>query len=122
MLEKIVITGIKERLSVLQLTGQVIYWERLQSGAFRKGGHYIKLSRTGTPDFICVIRNRQDNLSFIFFEAKRPDGKGKLSKEQVSFMKDYSGIKDFYHFVITDPREVGRLIDDLSIDKLQEIK
>lgn len=119
MKEKEVMTGIRQRLEVYQMSGEVVWFCRLQSGMVRLGLHYMRLAEEGTPDFVCVIRNHSNNLSLLFFEAKGEGGRLRLS--QIKFQKKYTGFKDVTYFVIDDPHQVGKILCELTYDRVKDI-
>lgn len=93
-LEKDVVKEIRSCLISWHFDGTVVYWERLNSGKVQSGPHWIRMCRIGTPDFIAVVRNKQDNLSVVFIECKSDTGK--LRKEQQDFVDKYNVLKDVY--------------------------
>lgn len=121
-LEKDVVKDIKETFGVWQMCGVVVFWKRLQVGTLQNNGRYVRFGEKGDPDFVSVIRNKQGNLSLIFAEAKRGDGKGKLSDEQEEFRDKYKNEKDVYWIEITDKRQLTDLLNEIGIDRTEEIK
>lgn len=97
-LEKTLLHQINQRLSCYQMTGEVIWSSRLNSGKVKTYyGTYVKMCEKNTPDFIALIRGRNNEVLALFLEGK--SSTGVLSEGQRDFQKKY-GIKPGV-FVIT---------------------
>lgn len=94
---------VRECLMFLAACEQVVYFERRNTGAvqFEDGG-FIRFGSKGAGDIWCLIRTPVDNedglfgyiagrpmfstiLTHVEIEAKRRDGKGRLSLDQKTF-------------------------------------
>lgn len=85
ILEKTVVKSIARWLGMIP---EVIWFERLNSGSVNINGRFIKMCRAGTPDFIALIRNKNNIASILFIEAKRPGAKIKKDSPQDIFRKE----------------------------------
>lgn len=119
MVEKEVMLQVKKILSQYEQTGEVEWWERLNSGKVRIGAHYISMCRKGTPDFIAIIRNYSKQLSVVFIECK--SDKGKLSSDQVDFCNNYNIKSGFHILKISNPLELRSFINSVSYDFIQDL-
>ena len=116
--EKEVMSGIKSCLEKWEYRKTVEYWERLNSGKIQVGYRWVQLAKKGSPDFICILRNKAKNLSLLFIEAK--SDVGQLRLEQKQFRDKFTGLKDIGYFVIRDSQELDTIIRDIGWDKSQE--
>jgi hypothetical protein len=99
----------------LSYSKDVIWWERLNSGKVSNGyGGYISLCRKGTPDFVCVVMNRNKGLSLIFLECKITGGQ--LRPEQREFFNMYFAVTDVHCYVITTLQGAKESISRISYD------
>ena len=119
MLEKEVIKEIRQRLEAYSITGEVEWWERLQSLKIRHHGNWIQGCAKGTPDFIALIRGENKELIAIFIEAKSP--KGMLRPEQAQFADKYNKKKDIYVLKVTNSSQLVGFINEYGIDRLKEL-
>lgn len=110
--EKEVMAEIKICLDSWSVSGDVIWWERLQSLKIRHQGYWIKGCKSGTPDFIAIIRNCEDNISVLFIEAKSDTGQ--LRPEQKLFASKNT-VKDVYCITARCRKDVSDIL--LSITK-----
>ena len=118
--EAVVSKDVKNKLKWLETQGKIIWWERLKSGKVQSGSSYIHLCRTGTPDFIAVMRNKRDTLTVLFIECKRGNG-GRLSPAQKTFMEQHHNGKDILFLVVNDVGVLTRAINDILPDGLSAI-
>lgn len=81
--------SVKKALELLEVCGDVLWYERLNSGAVESNGKYIYLCRPGTFDFIAVFQNHAHHLVVAFIEVKRADKKAKYSDTQLLFYNKY---------------------------------
>lgn len=119
LLEKDIMKYVGQRLRLYQMTGEVIWFTRLNSGKVRVNGYYIQLCDPGTPDYVCAIRNRKLGISLLFFECKSDTGK--LSKDQENFRDTYSQVKDVGYFEIRNPNDFDVIILDIAKDMVLDI-
>jgi hypothetical protein len=83
-------------------------------------GSWIRMCRPNTPDFLCVVINKQKNLSVIFIETK--SAIGKQSKGQKAFKQQYVKHIDVHYWLISDPSGLAHKILDIAFDRLNDIK
>jgi len=102
---------VAKSLACLEQAGDVIWWERLNSGSIHKEGVHVNGCRPGTFDFISIFRNKQNNVSVAFVEVKRNDKKATLSDTQKVFKERYEGKHELVYFwLVQSGIEVERLI------------
>jgi hypothetical protein len=112
---------IRKILERLEVAGDVIYFDRLQSGLVKtQDGSYVRMCRNGTSDFICVIKNRSASISIIFIEAKNSEG-GVWSEAQRQFAQQYAKPPYIHYFLVSDPSKLAGQILDIAYDRLQDI-
>lgn len=121
-MESNVSRDIKSVLSSLQLTGDIIWWSRLQAGKVQVGGCWIHLCEDGTWDFACVFKNKIGNLSFMFIESKRDDKPPKIRDSQERFYDKYGGKhKDMLFTVANNADSLKKYILSLCHNRIQDI-
>lgn len=119
MRESELMPSIRKRLEIYILSGPVIWFERLQSFKIRHYGNWMQGCKTGTPDWVVVLRNSMKNISIIFLEAKSDTGTQR--KEQKEFELKHHNGKDILYYVIREPRQVDHIINELGYDRLQDL-
>jgi hypothetical protein len=89
-------------LSGLSTAGDVLWWSRLQCGKVKNeySGAWLQLCNKGTPDFICVFRDKWDNLMVLFIECKRPDCIPELNDNQKKFLKSIEGKHENLNMIV----------------------
>ena len=90
-----------EVLMALKAHPAVIWCERMNSGAARVGGRFIRFGFTGCPDVLGMLRDGR----LLGVEVKAP--KGKLRPEQAVFLERIRGANGVA-FVAHDLRDVLR--------------
>lgn len=121
MLEKEVVKQIDQDLSIRNMMGEVEWYTRLNSGKVRtQFGSWIKLCESGTPDFIALVRNKQNGITVLFIEAKGEGGS--LRTEQIRFAEVHNKKKDFFVIKVDDISQLRTFINEIAVDKLEEIK
>lgn len=109
-----------QRLSYLQLTGEVAWWARLHTLKVRtKYGTWIHGCPKGTPDILALI-NTPDGLTALFLELKSDSGT--LRPEQMEFMKKYQSHKHITVMTIKEVQELDQWISLYTIDTTLEMK
>lgn len=109
-------------LAMLEASGYVVWFERLQSGQIHHGETHIYQCRKGTFDFLTIFKNSKGTLSAAFIEVKRDDVKAVLSDTQRLFKERYEGKHDCVFFWIAQSgRDVKRLIIANCYDRVKEI-
>lgn len=95
---------------------------RLQVGSFKVDGRYIRTAKelVGTPDFIALVRNKQDNITALFIEAKSDTGC--LRPEQKAFSDKYNKFKDVAVVMIRDIKELNAHLDLIEKDLVNEMR
>lgn len=120
MLEKEVVKKIRQSLSTWQMTGVVEWFERLQSLKIRHQGYWIQGCAKGTPDFLALVRNKDNGLTAVFIEAKSPTGELRLEQEE--FAHKYNKKNNIHVLKISDPKELNSFINEIGIDTTKDIK
>lgn len=118
-LESDVMSGIKRRLEHYEFAKIVVWWTRLQSFKIKHFGNWIHGCAKGTSDFVAVIRNKHNNLTVVFLEAKSDTGK--LRPEQIQFRDKHHNGHDVLYCEIRDPKEVDNIINNIGIDTTQAL-
>lgn len=113
-LEKQLMKILENRLSVLRMTGEVINFHRLNSGKVKNiyTNSWINLGDKDNPDWIALIRNRENNITLLYIECKSDTGK--LRPGQESFIKRYSNKEDVVCMLLRDIKEFDNWIDKYS--------
>ena len=107
--------SIHQRLSIYEITGEVIWFGRLNSLKVKTiTGKWVQGLPKGTPDWLALIRNRQDVVSALFIECKSDSGR--LRKEQSLFHDKYNKKKGVFVIEIRDPKEFDNWIDKNAKD------
>ena len=119
-LEKDLMKQISHRLDLYKGMGQVEWWARLQSGKVKNiySNTWIRLCDKGTPDYIALIRNKQEGITVLFIEAKSDTGY--LRKEQLRFIDKHSK-KDILVLVVKDIKHLNDMIDMIAKDVTKEM-
>jgi hypothetical protein len=112
-LEKDLMSKISKRLDLYRFTGEVCWYSRLQCGKIRVGSYFVKMCDKGTPDWLALVRNREDRLTALFIEAKSDSGC--LRKEQSEFISTNTK-HDIHILVCTDISQLITWIDKNAKD------
>lgn len=99
-LEKDIIKQIHKRLAIYSLTGECEWYTRLQSGKVKLNKYFIKMCDPGTPDYLALVRGRNNNILALFIEAKSDNGKLRASQEE--FKQKYGYKEGFWYLEIRD--------------------
>lgn len=110
-------------LSSLLLSGDIIYYQRINSGKIKSAyGSWVQLAEKGHFDFIVLFNNKEHNLSFAFIEVKRSDKVAKLDPDQVSFKNKYEGKNtNVYFWLVQSGKEVSKRIMSCAYDRMKDI-
>jgi hypothetical protein len=112
----------RKRLESLECSGDILWYERLQAGRVKtEWGSWLQLCRTGTPDFICAVINKNKTLSLIFIENKKSDG-GRWTPEQQEFCNRLTKNRDVHYWLVTDPSTLSKKILEIAFDRLSAIE
>lgn len=110
-------------LLLLERTGDVIWYERLNSLAIHQQGIHINGCRKGTPDFITTYKGKQGQVCITFIEVKTDDKRSKLSESQEKFFERYGSIHtDLTCIVARSSDEVKKYLLDRCYDRLGDIE
>lgn len=122
-LESDVMKSVKRRLETWAMTGEVIWWLRINCGKIKDpySPAWIQLAPKGTPDFIAIIRSKKDGIRAVFIECKRSDGTGILSPDQKKFKNKYESIDYIDVLQIDDPKQLDNFIEAWAIDTVSLI-
>lgn len=119
-LEKDLQKSIQQRLEIYQLTGEVVWWGRLNSLKVKTlMGSWIQGCPKGTPDIIALIRNKQQGLTALFLELKSESGQ--MTTEQREFWSKYNRKSDVVVLEIREPKQLDDWINDHSIDFTEDL-
>ena len=120
--ESSVIREISLVLYQLEGTGDILWFSRLQCGKVKtEWGSWLQLCKSGTHDFIALIRTKQGFLAIIFIEAKSGVGKAVYRPSQEDFKRNYSKHRDILFLLATSGAEVKRFILDNCYDRLADV-
>lgn len=99
------------RLSILRMTGEVINFHRLHAGKVKNqfSNAWIKLGDKNDPDWIVLVRNREDKITLLYIECKSDTGKLKPGQEE--FIKRHSHKTDVVCMVLRDIKEFDKFIE-----------
>lgn len=110
---------VSDRLKLYSLTGEIIWHSRLQSGKVRQGLYFIKLCDPNTPDWLSLVRMKDNTVTALFIECKSDSGK--LSIGQKHFHDTYNKQKDVVVMVLRDIKELDKWIDKYAINKVHSL-
>lgn len=112
----------RKKLEILESAGDVVWFERLNSGRIiTKWGSHIRLCRDGTPDFVCVIVNKNKTLSVLFIECKKSSG-FIWSDEQQAFKDRYTKVEDVHYILCSDVPLFIKYFWAVCYDRVNDIK
>ena len=107
--ERDLVKAIKDYLKILENLGQIVHFDRLNSGKIPMGRgpnkRLIVCCREGTPDLFVVLKTG----AIIWIEAK--SDKGVLSHHQVRFRNKFSRVPGHLWLEI---RSMDQLMDQLA--------
>lgn len=115
---------VRECLTFLRACEQVVYIERRNTGAvqFEDGG-FIRFGSKGAADIWCLIKTTVDVggwedaidvIEHVEIEAKRRDGKGRLSLDQKAFKQLCEKIGVPY-FVVTSAEDLAEQLQKAGL-------
>lgn len=114
-LEKDIIKSVTQKLAIYTLTGECIWWARLNSLKVKTiMGTWIQGCPKGTPDLIAIIRGRKDEIIVLFIECK--SSTGAMRKEQNEFFDKYRKYKDVYLMTLIDISQLDDFINQYAKD------
>ena len=113
--EKELMLQVKNRLSVYEMTGEIIWHTRLNSLSVKTiyGGR-VRGCKEGTPDWIVLVRGRADNILALFIECK--SDKGTVRPKQSEFISKYGTKEGVFVMVLRDIRDLDKWIDKNAKD------
>jgi hypothetical protein len=110
-------------LASLELAGDVLWFERLNSGSIHTEGIHLNGCRKGTFDFIAVFQSPKKTLCVAFIEVKRNDIKAVYSDSQKLFKERYEGKHELVYFwLVQSGAEVTRLIIQYGYDRIADVQ
>ena len=122
-LEADVKRSIYKKLINLETMGYILWTERLQSGQIHNGNQHIYMSRSGTPDFIVVMINKEGRLTVIFIEAKKEGVFELRSGVQAEWRAKYGGLhSDMIYIIAQSVSEVSGIINTVGIDHVARME
>ncbi len=104
--EAAVLRKILTYLSNCKLTGTVLWFRRLNTGAIYGG-------KAGDPDVIALVNVRYDGVVALFIEVKKP-GVTRLRYEQRIFFSSMEGVNGIRCIVANDVSDVRLAIDGIN--------
>lgn len=115
-LEKDLMNILENRLLILRMTGEVINFHRLNSGKVKNiyTNSWIKLGEKDNPDWIVLVRNREDNITLLYIECKSDTGK--LRPGQENFIKRHANNTDVFCMLLRDIKDFDTWVDKYSKD------
>ena len=102
----------RECRRVLAAHPEVVMFERRTVGLFREEGRAIGVGVRGRGDYWAVLRDGRH----IEIEAKRRDGKGRLSPNQDAF-KEQCAVRGIPYAVVTSGADLRRFLASLTSDQ-----
>ena len=114
MKEKEILRSVILRLKVYELTGDVLWHSRLNSGKINTGRGYVQLCEAGTPDVMAIVRG-VNKIIVVFIECKAT-GVKKLRYEQKEFFKSMAHHEYIFCVLINDPKQLP-----IAIKKAREL-
>lgn len=114
-LEKDLMLQIKNRLSVYEMTGEILWYGRLNSLEVKTiyGGRIRGLPK-GTPDWITLVRGRNNNILVLFIEAK--SDKGVVRVSQTEFINKYGTKEGLFIMILRDIHDLDKWIEKNAKD------
>lgn len=109
MTESEVLKSILNKLKMLELTGDIIWFNRLASGKVQTAGGWVNLCQAGTPDVIVIVNCRNGKIAVLFLETKRT-GVTRTRYEQTKFFERMEGKPMIMCSVINDPKQLWPLV------------
>lgn len=115
-LEKDLMKILGNRLSILRMTGEVINFHRLQAGKVKNqySNSWIKLGEKDDPDWVVLIRNRENRITLLYIECKSDIGK--LRPGQEEFIRRHSQKTDVVCMLLKDILEFDKWINKNARD------
>lgn len=112
-LERDLMLQVKNRLSVFEMTGEVLWYGRLNSLEVKTiyGGR-IKGLPKGTPDWISLIRGKNNNILVLFIECKSDTGK--VRDSQTEFINKYGTKEGVFIMILRDIKDLDKWINKNS--------
>lgn len=105
MTESEILKSVLNKLKTYELTGDVLWHSRLNSGQVNSGTHWIKLCESGTPDVEAIIDCKNGRIAVLFIECKR-SGVKRLRFEQQQFFNRMEGKPMILCVVINNPKQL----------------
>lgn len=108
--EKELMLQVKQRLSIFEMTGEILWYGRLNSLEVKTiyGGR-IKGCPKGTPDWLALVRGRSNNILALFIECK--SNTGTVRPSQTEFINKYGTKEGLFTMVLRDIGDLDKWID-----------
>jgi hypothetical protein len=119
--ERELMLQVKNRLSGYELTGNVLWYGRLNSLEVKTiyGGR-IKGLPKGTPDWLVLVRGKFDSILALFIECK--SDYGTVRPTQTEFIRKYGVKKGVSVIVLRDIKDLDEWINKYGIDITEGMK
>lgn len=118
-LEAELMKQVSQRLKIYNMTGEVVWFSRLQSGKVRQGLYFIKLCDLNTPDYLALVRMVDNSITALFIECKSDTGR--LTVGQADFAQRYNRQKDFHVMCLRDIKNLDNWINKYAINKVHSL-
>lgn len=119
-LEKDLFQSIKQRLEIYELTGEILWWARLNSLRVKTlYGGIVNGCPKGTPDIVSIVKSRDSSIICLFLELK--SSSGSITKEQIEFWSKYNCKEGIQVLEIRDPNELDDWISENAYDFTKDL-
>jgi len=121
--ESIVKSQVNASLGNLLLSGDVFYFQRVNSGKIRTDhGTWVQMAEKGHFDFVALFQDKHRNLVKAFIECKRSDKLAKYDPDQIKFMNKYSGKHpNMMFWLVQSGDEVKKLVLANCFNRVNDI-
>jgi len=113
MTEAEIMKKVLRRLENLTMTGDIVWYSRLNSGKINVGRAWVQLCKAGTPDIIAIVKCDNGKIATLFIECKRA-GVKKLSYEQRVFFENMENKPMVLCKLINNPEQLWPAIREAS--------
>lgn len=102
----------KNKLDWYEKMGQVLYYDRVQSGTLNFNGRYVKMGRSGMSDLVAYLN--KDNTIWVCFLEVKASNKSRIQESQLIFKKKWEGIKNVTYHIVTDCHQIDTIVEDIT--------
>lgn len=115
-------SSVIKQLELWEMTGDIIWWERLNCGKVRtQYGSWMQLCRAGTPDLVAVYKNKDGDLNIVFIELKASNI-NRARSTQNEFIESYGNKhNNFRIIIVNNPVEFKRTFLSDSYNSVKDI-